>query len=251
MISQRFLFSLLFCAFMQMGSVFFSGTALAQNTSEVGLGLGAANYKGEVSPHYHFLKNRPAFTVFYRKDLSEAVTLRGGLTLGMIRTKDPDIDLPLHQNRRAEVTTNLAELSAAMEYNFLDYYDAKRAVRWTPYLLVGLAIANYNNRVDFHGVTKPFANTFVFAIPLGVGVKYALSNRWNLGAEFGARKTFSDRIDYYKTGTPIENVPEELPYTNPYDRDWYYYNGVSLSYTFYKIRCPDDQKAGRKKYIFF
>jgi hypothetical protein len=25
---------------------------------------------------------------------------------------------------------------------------------------------------------------------------------------------------------------------NSHEQDWYYYNGISLSYTFYKIRCP-------------
>jgi opacity protein-like surface antigen len=252
MISKRFLFSLLICAFMQIGSVFFSGKALAQNTSEVGVGLGAANYKGEVAPNYNLLKNRPALKLFYRKDISAPITLRGALMLGMIRARDSDLDLPLHQHRRAEVTTNLAELSAAMEYNFLDYYDVKRIVRWTPYFMIGAAVANYNNRVDFPGgVIKPFANTFVFAIPVGIGVKYALSNNWNLGVEFGARKTFSDRIDYFNARAEAALIPEDLPYTNPYDKDWYYYNGVSLSYTFYKIRCPEDKSSGRKRFILF
>jgi opacity protein-like surface antigen len=251
MIFKRFFFPLLVCAVLQIGSGFFSTAVLAQNTSEVGLGVGAANYKGEVAPDYNFLKNRLAGTVFYRKDVSAPVTLRAALTGGYIRANDVDVALALHQQRRAEVTTNFLELSAALEYNFLDYYDEKRRHRWTPYFMLGAAVANYNNRVRFSGGYKPYTNTTIFAIPVGVGVKYALSNHWNLGAEFGARKTFSDGIDYQGKESTPNNVPDELPNTNPYDKDWYYYNGVSISYTFYKIRCPEDKPSRRKRFIFF
>lgn len=249
---NRFHLSLLICAVLQIGSVLFSTDSFAQHTSELGIGIGATNYKGEVSPNYDFLKNRPAFTIFYRKDVSAPVTLRAALTAGMIRAQDVDIDQPLHQHRRADVITNLAELSGALEYNFLDYYDEKRSRRWSPYLMIGLAVAHYNNRVVLQdNEIKPFENAFVFAIPVGVGIKYALSNHWNLGVEFGARKTFSDRIDYRTGGNTRNNVPDELPYTNPYDRDWYYYNGISLSYTFYKIPCPKFYNPSRRRFLIF
>lgn len=250
MIFRKFFPPLLICAVLQVGSGFFSTAALAQNTSEIGLGLGAANYKGEVAPNYNFWKNRPAITGFYRKDISAPVTLRAALTAGFIRAFDADVDLPLHQNRRAEVSTSLLELSGVMEYNFLDYYDEKRKHRWTPYFMVGVAVTNYNNRVQSPRGYKPYVNSTIFAVPVGVGIKYALSNHWNLGAEFGARKTFTDAVDY-ASREGLVDVPEELLYANPYDKDWYYYNGLSISYTFYKIRCPEDKARKRKRFFFF
>lgn len=233
----RLKYILLIC--LQVGSIFF---AHAQSTSELGLGLGATNYKGEISPHYRLGNNRPAGTVFYKKDLSEAIALRAGLLAGMMRASDEDLNLPLHQQRRAKMETNLAEFSAGMEYKFLDYYDQRQRLRWTPYFFIGAAVANYNNRVVFADNTiKPFENGFVFSIPAGIGFKYALSYHWNLGLEFGARKTLleaGENLDYLLKKGHESNPPAELPNSNPYDKDWYFYHGVSLSYTFYKIICP-------------
>lgn len=235
---------LLIC--LQLGSIFL---ARAQRTSELGLGIGATNYKGEISPHYRLENNRPALTVFYKKDISKPIALRGALLAGMLRASDEDIDLPVHQQRRADMKTNLVELSAGIDYNFLDFYDQRQRIRWTPYFFIGAALANYNNRVVFANNTiKPFENGFVVAIPAGIGFKYAMSYHWNLGMEIAARKTLlkaGERIDYLKTGNYESNPPAELPYQNPHDKDWYYYSGISLSYTFYRILCPDIYRKNR------
>lgn len=36
---------------------------------------------------------------------------------------------------------------------------------------------------------------YEFAVPFGVGFKMALTERWNLGLEYGARWTFTDYLD--------------------------------------------------------
>jgi hypothetical protein len=235
---------LLIC--LQVGSIFF---ARAQSTSELGFGIGATNYKGEISPQYRLENNRPALTVFYKKDISKPIAVRAALLAGMLRASDEDINLPLHQQRRADMKTNLIEFSAGIDYNFLDYYDQRQRIRWTPYFFIGAAVANYNNRVVFaENIIKPFENGFVFSIPAGIGFKYALSYHWNLGLEIAARKTLlkgGDRVDYLRTRNYESNPPAELPGNNPHDNDWYYYSGISLSYTFYKIICPDVYRRNR------
>lgn len=249
---NRFFKSLLICSF-QIGSVFFTLGVTAQSanykTSELGVGVGGASYKGEIAPNYRFLNNRPAFTVFYKKDVSQPLVLRAGLTLGLMRAHDEDVKRPLNQLRRADMVTNLAELSAGIDYNFLNYYDQRRHIRWTPYFFLGAAVANYNNKVVLqNNVIKPFENSFVLSIPMGIGLKYALSRHWNLGLEAAARKTLfraGDKIDYLKNKNHESNPPNELPYTNPYDNDWYFYNGISISYTFYKLICPEVYKKNK------
>ena len=52
------------------------------------------------------------------------------------------------------------------------------------------------------------------------------------------RKAFTDQFDHLGDQDPF--------LVNPHDQDWYYYNGVSLSYTFYKIRCPDSYKNNKR-----
>jgi len=149
-------------------------------------------------------------------------------------------DRPFHAYRQAESRLSMVEVSAVMEYNFLDYYDLKQKPRVSPYVFVGVAGLVYNIKLTLHDPIldgangdriKPFDTNIAVAIPFGVGVKYALSKHWNLGLEFGARKLFMDKLDYL-----LEEDPKHL--ANPYDNDWYYYNGVSVSYTFYRTNCP-------------
>ena len=248
----KFRDSLLICLAIQIGSVFFSCNLFAQrlepiSTSEIGIGIGGANYKGEISPNYRFLNNQPALTVFYRHNMSDAITLRGGL-MGSHRIFENntfsdsvyEADRPFHAFREGETYLSLFEVSAVVEYNFLDFYDMRQKPRLSPYVFIGVAGLAYNVKLELHkrllpGANgdriKPFETNLAVAVPFGVGVKYALSRHWNLGAEFGARKMITDKLDNLSGEDPVYLA-------NPHDNDWYFYNGISVSYTFYRINCP-------------
>ena len=228
------------------GSAFFCAAVRAQNTSEIGLGVGALNYKGEVSPQVQLRNNRPAFTVFYRRDVSAPVTLRGGFTAGLLRADDGNVTgvngsvPPVQSTRRVDMKGSLLEASVVLEYNFLNYHESRAHHRFTPYGFIGLAgyYASTSTRTQNDGLRGDFARSgsmFGVAVPAGIGFKYALSEFINLGLETGVRKTFTDRLDQLGDQTPL--------LVNRHDQDWYYYTGLSLSYTFYKIRCPDGFKG--------
>lgn len=215
----------------------------AQTTSELGIGLGGVNYKGEIAPRYRFGNNKPALMLFYRRDISNPITLRGSVLVGAPGANDDNLNLPLNQFRQAKMSGTLIEAAAGFEYNFLDFHDVRRRQRWTPYYF--LNIAGYYLSVSTEspqtavipgGDVKSqvtLDNSFVsIAIPTGFGIKYALNYNWNLGVEIGARKIFTDKFD---------NLSEEIPsrsLVNIYDSDWYFFNGITLSYTFYKLNCP-------------
>ena len=234
---------------MQAGSVFFCTTATAQNTSEIGIGIGATNYRGEVSPTLQLQNSRPAFTAFYRKDVSVPITLRGGFTAGFLRADDGNVQgvnggvPPLQAYRQTNTKGSVLEASAVVEYNFRDYHYRTDKVHFTPYLFAGLAgfyanTTTVTNNPALSGSFNQQGSTLGIAIPAGAGIKYALSQHINLGFEVGVRKTFIDQLDHLSEQDPL--------LVNPHDQDWYYYSGVSLSYTFYKIRCPDLYKKNKK-----
>lgn len=240
----------LLCIFivLQVWSAFFSSSASAQNsvtTSEIGVGIGGANYKGELAPNYRFLNNQPALTVFYRRDILQPLTARGGIMVSHRIVDDNTFgdhafDLPLHNYRQSELKLSLAELSLVLEYNFLDYYDLSKSIRVSPYFFAGVAGLLYNRKLETASdavspAVKAFDTNLTFSIPFGVGVKYALSKHWNLGLEFGARKLFNDNIDYLSEDDGKQAA-------NPYDNDWYFYNGISISYTIYRVNCPPTYK---------
>ncbi|OWP62792.1 hypothetical protein CDA63_12115 [Hymenobacter amundsenii] len=251
--TQHFSFKTLFIGLLPVGSVFFAPLAsVAQTTSEVGLGIGGLVYKGELSPNYQFRNNRPAITGFYRKDISAPITLRAGITAGMLRADDRNVkglngnNSPLAQYRDAHLKGGLLEVSGGMEYNFFDYHDRHDKVHFTPYVFVGLAGFYANTKVAssaFPALDKS-GSVLSLAIPVAVGFKYALSTHWNLGFEAGARKTITDDLDHIDGKSRGQN---DL-LGNPHDQDWYFYNGLSVSYTFYKILCPDTgQETGKQK----
>jgi len=234
----------LLAGFALAGSAFFWATpVLAQHTSELGIGVGATNYKGEVSPQFQWQNSRPALTVFYRRDVSAPVTLRGGLTAGFLRATDANVEgvngstAPLQQYRQLHLTGGVVEASGVVEYNFLDYHNRRdqHRVHASPYLFAGLGLFFASTTLTTGNDSLKAAFTrnggrVGIAIPVGAGLKIALTEHFNLGLEVGARKTFTDLLDHAGDQTPF--------LVNSHDQDWYYYSGVSLSYTFYKILCP-------------
>lgn len=133
-----------------------------------------------------------------------------------------------------------------VEYNFLDYYDQKRRTRWTPYFFTGAAGYYVTTETEYRvsgtiinpGMRQVSGTKLAIAIPIGLGIKYALSREINLILEAGGRRTFGDNFDNL-----AEPEPPQL--ADPGGPDWYFYNGISLSYTFYKIICPTGHPSRR------
>lgn len=252
MINNPFRCALLVCL-TQAGSAFFCASAQAQietqRTSELGLGLGATNYRGEIAPQYQFNNNRPAITAFYRRDVSVPVTLRGSLLAGLLRADDGSVTgagggvPPLQGYRGSDMKGSVLEAAGALEYNFLNYRNRRQKVHFTPYLFIGVGgyYAHTRTKTANQSLGDAYnrsAGHFGLVVPAGAGLKYALSQRINLGLETGVRKTFSDQLD---------NLGDQDPLlVNAHDKDWYYYTGFSVSYTFYQVRCPPQYKNNKK-----
>lgn len=214
--------------------IFFSFPMLAQN-SEVGIGLGGLSYTGDLHRGYKFLQNRPAATIFYRQTFSNAVSVRGGFTGGQLIGSDekPIDDFAALRNNAFDFW--MLEAAITIEYNFLDFLHAKSWTNYSPYLFLGIgAFTKFGDepRGDKYKKIQP-------AIPLGVGMKFLLDPRWQLGVEFGARKTFFDYLDNVSEfDEALSKKGQNHQYGNQFDQDWYYFVGVTLSYTFYTVPCP-------------
>ncbi len=210
--------------------IFLSITNSYAQKINIGGGLGGMNYKGDFAPKFDVRLYKPAASVFFRYNFSQAVSARVGYLAGSIGAEDRLSNDPLLQNRNLFFKTKISELSFIGEYNFLNYSPKARAVNWTPYLFGGLAYYKF----------QPQARTGNYqlsqiAIPFGVGLKWEFKKPWSIEFEFGTRKVFTDYLDNlggnvstsqkFKTGDPTRN-------------DMYYYSSISLSYTFYKLVCP-------------
>lgn len=221
--------------------VFWGITAAKGQKHEIGLGVGALNYSGDISRIPNITMSRPGIMGYYRFNPSPVVSLRASVMFGWLAGKDSNKESDaLGKARQAEFSATLNQLAAAFEYNFFDYkYTAgKRGHRLTPYFTAGLSFFNFEHQSVSTTDDINARYAFEFAIPFGLGLKYRVKNRINFNAEFLANKTFTDYLDgvsSYPTGTPSNTKY----LSNPLTSDWFYYLGVSVSYTFYKINCPD------------
>jgi hypothetical protein len=210
---------------------FFSVAQLAQR-SEVGIGIGTFNYTGDLVRTYNFIFSKPAATIFYRSNISSVISLRSSLTGGKIGASDMRKPLDAFATKRASsFDLFLMEASVAFEYHFLDWRDAKRKLRFTPYLFGGFSLFGISG---VKTKAAPYSNMQT-AIPFGGGVKYILNPKFYVALELGIRKTFFDYLDNVSDG----NVGfKNYQYGNRFDNDTFYFLGVTVTRTFYDIPCP-------------
>jgi opacity protein-like surface antigen len=197
---------------------------------EVGAGLGGFNYKGDISPSFKFRFFKPGGSLFFRYNPTQALSLRAEFAGGLVGAADQYSKDPFQKARNLSFRTRITEASAVAEYNFLDYVERRYALNWTPYVFGGIGYSKFKPDV----VTDEY-KTSTFVIPYGVGIKYQIKRPWNIGLEYGTRKTFSDYIDNLG-GDPKNN--DKLLQGDPSRKDTYYYIRLSVSYTFYRIVCP-------------
>lgn len=207
-----------------------SGRLFAQRL-EVGAGGGVMLYKGDLAPKLTPKFARPAATLFIRHNPGRAVSLKYSFSMGRIFADDKETNNNFAARRNRFFNTRITEIAATAEYNFLDYRSDKARRNWSPYLFGGVAIFKFDPVEN----TRPDYTLTGLALPFGVGLKYVLGGQWNLNLEFGARKTFTDYLD--DLGGDI-NTNNKFQNGNPYDKDLYVFTSISISYTFYKIRCP-------------
>ena len=222
--SYRFLLSVCLLTFL------FSYDASSQQ-HEVGFGLGGFNYTGDLARDFAVRHTRPGLGLLYRYNVNNHLSLRGALHGGWMAGSDTPPYDALATQRDTSFSTGITELSAVAEYHFLDWKNNIRLLRWTPYFFAGVGVAflgPHQEQTESYSRTQP-------VIPFGLGFKYMVNPVWVLSLEGGVRKTFTDYIDNISGGDP---AVRNFAYGNSYSDDWYYYIGVSLSYTFYTIPCP-------------
>lgn len=124
----------------------------------------------------------------------------------------------------------LVDAACVFEYNFWPYgtgRDYRGAKRLTPFIYGGVGVTYVS------GGPK---NVFTGHVPMGVGVKYKLASRLNLGVEWGVRFSLSDELDgvkdplYVKSSGAFKNT------------DCYSALLVTLTYSF-KAKCSTCHNA--------
>ncbi len=203
----------------------------AQN-SEIGGELGGYNYLGDVTRTFKLNNYSAGAQFFVRKHIDNALSTRWSLGVGSLKGADDEAFDVFSANRRASFEGNFFNADLLFEYHFLDYRDEKLQQYWTPYLLFGFGLYRFEGTDNFNNSYNSGIN---LRLPVGFGIKYRIDRRWTLAISTSAIKSSSDVLDNVSETTP--NI-KDYRGGNPHDDDWMFFTGISLSYTFYKIVCP-------------
>lgn len=201
-----------------------------QQEGEFGIGLGAAHYFGDLNTRARL--NRPKFaaTLFFRKNLNNYIAVRIGATFAQLGYSDIYNKYNQYMyERNLSFNTNIWELTLQGDFNFFRFMPGDPTANFTPYITLGVGAFSYDPYAYLQGQKiylrplgtegqgsplypdrKPYGTTAV-CVPIGVGIKYALNERINIGFEILHRLTTTDYIDDVST-TYVD--PAAFP-TNP------------------------------------
>jgi hypothetical protein len=181
---------------------------------EFGLSLGAAHYFGDLNTRAKINRPKLAFGAFFRKQFGNYTGVRVSVHFAQLGYSDVYNTHNEYQRRRnLSFNSNIFELALQGDFNFFKFVPADPNHNFTPYVTLGAAVFSYdpyaylNDQKVFlrplgtegqgtaaYPDRKPY-NTMAFALPFGVGVKYALNDRMNIGFEVVHRFTFTDYLD--------------------------------------------------------
>ncbi len=209
---------------------------------EAALGIGTTNVYGDLggAPNatnllfirdITFRNTRPTIYTALRYKLDPKMALKFNLDYGYSRNED--FNNSRNEQRQFISITNLIEASVQYEFYFLqEERRLKSAAMFNrrgmvnnystigAYVFAGVGGVVYWSELDVErrpiDIYKPETG-ITLALPIGVGLKYVLSDQWMLGWELGYRHTLSDFVDGIQT-----------PWSN--NNDVYWLSTLNLSY---------------------
>jgi hypothetical protein len=203
---------------------------------EIGVFVGGSNFIGDVGATNYISPNQTAFGGIFKWNRSPRHSLRASVIYSNIEGLDSKSDDPRRIERGYSFDNSIFEISAGMEFTFLDFnlhYGTKKA---TPYLYTGISMANHDNYYfNASGVyTSEDTTSWAYGIPMVLGFKSNVLENFILGFEVGARYTFSDELD---ASVPDAEFREPFSFGNTNSNDWYVFTGFTVTFTFGEKPC--------------
>jgi len=201
-------------------------TGVAQEYKyEIGGMAGVSMYMGDVNKSNFFQGLNPSGGVVFRRNFNFRWALKTNLLMGKVSGDTKNTENVFPDNAQVSFDRSFYELGAQMEFNFLPYSDKfayLQTSKIAPYTLGGLGFTYASGGQSF------FSPNLI----LGVGVKYKIKNRLNLGVEYSWRKLFSDSFDApNKDGFNLDD-PYEIKSGFLKNKDWYSVFMFSISWDF-------------------
>ena len=202
------------------------------HTGEIGFGVGVAHYFGDLNPDGRIKRLKPAAGIFFRKQVSNYIGIRISGEYAFLGYSDIYSENPVQRRRNLSFNTNVWELCVSGDFNFFRFQPGFEGYNFTPYVGLGLGVFSYDPYAYLNGQKyylrplgtegqgsslypnkKPYS-PIALAIPITLGIKYALNTKMNVFAELIYRFTNTDYLDDV-SGTYAPDAFPPLPDGSP------------------------------------
>lgn len=209
-------------------------TSVNAQIHEIGVFLGGSNFVGDVGSTGYINPNKLAFGVLYKWNKSPRHAYRFSYSQSELTAYDSKSTDPSRKIRTYKFENTVKEISAGLEFNFFEFNLHEFGQKVTPYVYTGIAFFSYDQLYILDRQTKNDYTDTSFAIPMTVGLKSNITRHLILGAEIGAKYTFTDNID---GSNPDNENLQTLKFGDLNNKDWYVFSGFTLTYTFGDKPC--------------
>lgn len=215
---------------------------------EIGGSIRTFVYQGDLTPSHigSFRTQKLGFNLFANRILNSSFSLRTNLAIGKLKGDDAKYSTPEYrQERNFNFTSPVVEISEQLLWNPLGKnYNNKG---FTPYLFAGVGYSFLRIKRDWsrfngeyfgaapevlNGLTEDSQHKLpkgIPIIPVGIGIRYALSSRIAVSAETSYRFISTDYLDGFSQAA------------DPKKKDNYYSNAIGIIYRFgikNRLNCP-------------
>lgn len=190
---------------------------------EVGAMVGGSSYYGDANYTSPINNINVMGGVVWRYNINPRMAVKTNLAVARISGTTEGLD-----NRfpggDVEFGRLLCDLGAQYELHFFAYGDGsgyKQSRRLAPYLLAGVGMTY---------APAPAKHVFTANIPVGLGLKWKVAPRLNLGCELTYRFSFSDNLDVTRETAPILNDPYGIDGGFLKNKDSYSFLSIFVTY---------------------
>lgn len=183
---------------------------------EFGITVGAAHYFGDLNTRAAINRPKPAVGAFFRKQFGNYVGLRISAHYAQLGYSDTYSKNEYQKSRNLSFNSNIWELALQGDFNFFKFIPGDPYYQFTPYITLGIGAFTYDPYAYLNGkkeFLRPLGtegqmigydgrkqySTLAICIPLGVGIKYNITDRLNLSFEIAHRFTTTDYLDDVST----------------------------------------------------
>lgn len=209
-----------------MSFIYTQNVSAQEYEYEIGGMAGMSSYMGDANKSNIYQNPNFSAGVVLRYNKNFRWAYKANLLIGGVSGDTRKSGNTFPNGYNASFSRTFCEVGGQVEFNFFHYSDKYQYLgtkKFTPYIFTGLGVTYGSGKESFLGLN----------LPLGIGLKYKIKDRLNLGFEFSFRKLFSDTFDVTKSNPDFDlEDPYNIESSFLKNKDWYVLTMFSVTWDF-------------------